>query len=72
VQPIPKRKLKDGREIIYPMLVKVPVIKRKYQELVEGIPETKVETPFYEKGDVVLVSFSSRDLSEGTIIGLLG
>lgn len=68
VQPTPKRKLKDGREVAYPMLVKVPILKRKIKV---GL-EIRVEIPFYEKGDTVLVSFSSRDLSEGTIIGLLG
>jgi hypothetical protein len=68
VQPTLKRKLRDGRELEYPMMVKVPVLKRKYQEGAE----IKVETPYYEKGDTVLVSFVNRNLSYGIIIGLLG
>lgn len=72
VQPLPKIKLIDGKEIAYPMLSKVPVLKRKYQETVDGITVNKIETPYYEKGDTVLVVFSNRDLSAGTIIGLLG
>lgn len=68
VQPILQRKLKDGRVMRYPMLIKVPVLKRKFKQGVDIV----IEDPFYEKGDTVLVSFTSRDLSEGTIIGLLG
>ena len=68
VQPIPKRELKDGRELPYPVLIKVPVLKRKYKQGVDII----VENTFYEEGDTVLVSFSNRDLSQGTIVGFAG
>lgn len=77
VQPIFKRKLKNGQEIAYPLLVNVPVLKRKTKPGIEPV----IDSPYYEKGDIVLVVFAERaldgagnrkhDLSDGIIIGLL-
>lgn len=78
VQPLFNRKLKNGNTVPYPMLVGLPVLKRKTKPGLEPI----TDIPFYEKGDIVLVAFAERaldgvgarkhDLSDGIVIGLLG
>lgn len=77
VQPIPRRKLKNGQEMAYSLLVNVPILKRKTKTGTDPV----IDSPYYEKGDIVLVVFAEsaldgvgnrkHDLSDGIIIGLL-
>ena len=77
VQPLPKRKYKDGRREDYPLLTRLPFTKRKANVTIPqktinvsggygsvNIPEETLEIDFvpYERNDIVVVVFSEKSI----------
>ena len=80
VQPIPRRKYKDGREEPYPLLVNLPVVQNQ-ATVTTNDGTFNVDFRNYQVGDRVLVVFSEKaldgvggrkhSLSDGLVVGVI-
>lgn len=64
VVPLFMRVYADGRKEAYSIVTNVPAVKRKWKDS-QG--EVRVESPFFEAGDVVLVVFAERAIDNAMV-----
>ncbi|MBF4022228.1 hypothetical protein ISI01_31345 [Burkholderia pseudomallei] len=60
IQLLFKQAFEDGTTESYGPIIEVPILSQKYKENNEIV----IKTPYYEKGDLVMVSFCERAIDE--------